>query len=113
MTATNHNVRRFHQSELPPPPKNSHQLENHPYKEGFIQAAQKEYDILLEKDTFEEVAIRDTKGAYIIPNIWVYTYKFDKDGFLEQYKARLIICEDLTYFIYKDTYAAILAIYVF
>jgi hypothetical protein len=36
ITATNYNVRRFHQLELPPPPKNSNQFENHSYKEGFI-----------------------------------------------------------------------------
>jgi hypothetical protein len=87
ITATNHNVRCFHQSELPPPPKNSNQLKNHPYKKGFIQAAQKKYNTLLKKGIFKEVAIRDTKEAYVIPNIWVYTYKFNKDGFLEQYKA--------------------------
>jgi Reverse transcriptase (RNA-dependent DNA polymerase) len=46
MTGTNHNPQRFHGSELPPPPKNSHQLKTHPYKEGFILAAQKEYDSL-------------------------------------------------------------------
>ena len=39
MTGTNHNPRRFHGSELPPPPKNAHQLKTHPHKEGFILAA--------------------------------------------------------------------------
>jgi hypothetical protein len=38
MTRTNHNPRRFYSSKLPPPLKNTHQLENHPYKEGFIIA---------------------------------------------------------------------------
>jgi hypothetical protein len=91
ITETNHNPRRFYGSELPPPPKNAHQLKTHPYKEGFILAAQKEYDLLLAKGTFEEVAIKDTNNTYIIPNIWVYTYKLDIDGFLEHYKARLVI----------------------
>ena len=113
MTGTNHNPRRFHRSELPSPPKNAHQLEAHPHKEGFIQAAQKEYDSLLAKGTFEEVAIKDTNSAYIIPNMWVYTYKFDTDGFLERYKARLVIRGDLTRSIYEDTYAATLASRVF
>ena len=91
ITGTNHNLRRFHGSELPPPPKNSHQLKTHPHKEGFILAAQKEYDSLQAKGTFKEVAIKDTNNAYIIPNIWVYTYKLDTNGFLERYKARLVI----------------------
>jgi hypothetical protein len=47
--------------------------------------------LLLAKGTFEEVAIKDTNNAYIIPNMWVYTYKLDTDGFLERYKARLVI----------------------
>jgi hypothetical protein len=113
MTGTNHNPRRFHGSELPPPPKNAHQLKTHPHKEGFILAAQKEYDSLQAKGTFEEVAIKDTNNAYIIPNMWVYTYKLDTDGFLERYKARLVIRGDLTRSIYEDTYAATLAIRVF
>jgi hypothetical protein len=68
---------------------------------------------LLAKGTFEEVAIKDTKKAYIIPNIWVYTYKCDTDGFLERYKARLVIRGDLTRSIYEDTYTATLASRVF
>jgi hypothetical protein len=107
MTRTNHNPCQFHGSELPPPPKNAHQLENHPHKEGFILAAQKEYDSLLAKGTFNEVAIKDTN------NIWVYTYKLDTDGFLDRYKARLMIRGDLTRSIYEDTYAATLIARIF
>ena len=66
--------------------------------------------MLLAKGTFEEVAIKDTNNAYIIPNIWVYIYKLDINGFLERYKARLVIRGDLTRSIYEDMYAATLAI---
>jgi hypothetical protein len=45
----------------------------------------------LAKGTFKEMAIKDTNNVYIISNIWVYTYKFDIDGFLECYKTRLVI----------------------
>ena len=69
--------------------------------------------MLLAKGTFEEVAIKDTNNAYIIPNIWVYTYKLDTNGFLERYKARLVIRGDLTRSIYEDIYVATLAIRVF
>jgi hypothetical protein len=91
MIGTNHNPQRFHGSELPPPLKNAHQLKTYPHKEGFILATQKEYNLLLAKGIFEEVVIKDTNSAYIIPNIWVYTYKLNTDGFLERYKARLVI----------------------
>ena len=113
MTGTNHNPRRFHRSELPPRPKNARELENHSYKEGFILAIQKEYDSLLAKGTFEEVAIKDTNNAYIILNMWLYTYKFDTDDFLERYKVRLVIRGDLTRFIYEDIYTATLISRVF
>ena len=66
--------------------------------------------MLLAKGTFEEVAIKDTNNAYIIPNMWVYTYKLDTNGFLERYKARLVIRGDLTRSIYEDMYAATFAI---
>jgi hypothetical protein len=69
ITGTNHNPQRFYGSKLPPPPKNTHQLKTYPHKEGFILAAQKEYDLLLAKGIFKEVAIKDTNNAYIIPNI--------------------------------------------
>jgi hypothetical protein len=67
----------------------------------------------LAKGTFKEIAIKDTNNIYIILNIWVYTYKFDTNGFLERYKARLVIQGDLTRFIYKDTYVATLILRVF
>jgi hypothetical protein len=59
------------------------------------------------------MAIKDTNNAYIIPNIWVYTYKFNTNGFLKRYKARLVIQGNLTHSIYKDTYMATLALRVF
>ena len=66
--------------------------------------------MLLAKGIFEEVVIKDTNNAYIIPNIWVYIYKLDTNGFLERYKARLVIRGDLTRSIYEDMYAVTLAI---
>ena len=32
--------------------------------------------------------------AFIIPLKWVFTYKFDADGFLEKFKARLCVRGD-------------------
>jgi hypothetical protein len=59
------------------------------------------------------MAIKDINNAYIISNMWVYTYKFNTNGFLEHYKVRLVIQGDLTRSIYKDTYAATLTSRVF
>ena len=44
--------------------------------------------------------------------MWVFTYKFDKDGYLLKYKARLVVRGDLQAQ-YGDTYAATLAARLF
>jgi hypothetical protein len=62
---------------------------------------------------FEVVEIKDIGKAYIVPNIWVYIYKFDIDDFLDRYKARLIVQGNLTCSIYKDTYIATLVARIF
>jgi hypothetical protein len=50
---------------------------------------------------------------YILPLMWVFTYKLDKNGFVIKYKARLVIRGDFQVLQFKDTYAATLAICVF
>jgi hypothetical protein len=45
----------------------------------------------------------------ILPLIWVFTYKFDTDGFLIKFKARLCVRGDLQELTHQDTYAATLA----
>jgi hypothetical protein len=44
--------------------------------------------------------------------MWVFTYKFNKDGYLLKYKARLVVRGDLQEQ-YSDTYAATLAARLF
>jgi hypothetical protein len=46
--------------------------------------------------------------------MWVFTYKFDDNGYLIKYKARLVIKGDLQcYSIHNETYAATLALKTF
>lgn len=45
--------------------------------------------------------------------MWVFTYKFDKDGYLVKFKARLVVCGDLQPTTGQDNYAATLAARVF
>jgi hypothetical protein len=60
-----------------------------PHAEGFKAAAQKEFEDLGARDTFKEV---DTPiGKQVIPVKWVFKYKFDSDGYLIKYKARLVV----------------------
>ena len=55
----------------------------------------------------------DSVNSYIIPLMWVFTYKFNKDGYLDKYKARLVARGDLCPSIDQDIYATILAARVF
>jgi hypothetical protein len=37
----------------------------------------------------------DSVNSYIIPLMWVFSYKLDEDGYLDKYKARLVARGDL------------------
>lgn len=101
---------KIHRDQLPPPPQNFRELLNHPYKDAFLQAIVLEINILTSKNTWEiqprSVAIAQNKQ--IIPLIWVFTYKFDTEGYLLKFKARLCVRGDLQ-FTERDTFAATLA----
>ena len=53
------------------------------------------------------------KKVQVIPVTWVFTYKFDIDGFLVKYKARLCVRGDLQLSTKHDNYAATLATRMF
>jgi hypothetical protein len=98
---------RVHRNELPPEPKSWKKMIQHPYKQQFLAAARLEFDALKRKDTFEEVKI--TEKIHPIPLKWVFTYKFDTDGFLLKHKARICVRGDLQPLTDEDNYAATLA----
>jgi IS30 family transposase len=99
------------QESLPPPPKNWREMLNHPHRDGFMKAAQVEYRELETRGTFK--AVLRPRNVEVIPVIWVFTYKFDTDGYLTKYKARLCVRGDLQQLTLQDTYAATLAARVF
>ena len=85
----------------------------HTHSVEFRKAADKEFNALLEKGTFEYIEkskVDDTKDP--LPLMWVFTYKFDQDGYLLKHKARLVARGDLQYTA-EDTYAATLAAQTF
>ena len=106
---------RMHRSDLPDPPLNWRQLEHHKHADSFKQAAQKEYDELESRGTWV-VVDQNSLPEHIkpIPLKWVFTYKFDTDGYLDRYKARLCARGDRQPVnIYQDNYAATLATRIF
>ena len=98
-----------HRDTLPPPPKSWKSMLKHPHFTGFRAATDKEYRVLLNKGTFEYTEItRLPKDQQLLPLMWVFTYKYNSNGYLTKYKARLVVCGDLQS-TEEETYTAILA----
>ena len=102
---------RPHRDHLSPPPILWKALRLYLYTEGFITAAQKEYNILKIKNIFY---IRPTLSSEKpIPLIQILIYKFDKGGYLAKFKACIYVRGDLQSINKEEIYAAILAFKVF
>jgi hypothetical protein len=84
----------------------------HPHSIEFKKAADKEFNVLLRKGTFEYIDKSKVNTKDPLPLMWVFTYKFDQDGYLIKYKARLVARGDLQYTM-EDTYAATLTAQIF
>ncbi|POS82293.1 hypothetical protein EPUL_005561, partial [Erysiphe pulchra] len=98
-------VPRIHRERLPPPQNEFKELDIHEFGAKFRQASMIELNTLSEK-TFEIISSYD---GYRIPLKWVWTYKFDENGFLRKFKARLCVRGDLQLPSVSKTYAATLA----
>lgn len=80
---------------------------------GFKRAAEAEYTSLMAKGTFRYIPTNEvSKDLSPLPLMWVFTYKFDVDGYLLKYKARLVARGDLQTG-EEETYAATLAAQTF
>jgi hypothetical protein len=109
-SATSQQQARLHRDEIPPPPRFWKDLGSHRFGSEFKQAAVTEYTILSNRETFKYIPRNSISIEYRpIPLMWVFTYKFDNNGFLINYKARLVVRGDLQTASEKDTYAATLA----
>ena len=112
-TGTQPAITRIHRDELPDPPKRWSQLKTHPHGEEFKKAAQAEYDACWKRGVFKETSVTpEDAEAEVLPLKWVFTYKFNQDGYLCKHKARLVVRGDLQ-LDWPDTYAATLALKVF
>jgi hypothetical protein len=77
----------------------------HLYLTKYKQAMLKEFNSLIDYKTFKYKEHSNNKKLVLL--IWVYANKFDKDGFLTNFKAKLVAREDL-YKTEEETYAIIL-----
>jgi hypothetical protein len=107
-------VTRTHQNQLPLYPENWNEVLRHPYCDQFIEAAEKEYNDLCRAHTFwfiDNLSLAD-QSIKPLPLKWVFKYKFDSDGFLIGYKARICVRGDLQTTM-EETTATTLAARVF
>jgi hypothetical protein len=99
---------------LPAPPKTWAEVKSRPDADKWLAAADKEVKEQLHKGVFKKVKEKkkekdkEHSDAETLPLMWVFTYKFDADGYLSSYKARLVVRGDLQT-TWDDTYAATLA----
>ena len=113
---------RIHRKYLPPPPRNHDEVLKHEFSAGFKAAEKREFNILFGKKLCSEINQQELENMIKIgeleadrnalPLMWVYSYKFDADGFLVSFKARLVARGDLQSTT-EETYAATLTARVF
>jgi len=75
---------------------------------------QREIATVRRKETYKKKAWKefDPQNHEVLPLIWVFKYKFDNDGYLTKYKARICVRGDLQTTA-EETYTATLAIRIF
>lgn len=98
---------RLHRDSLPVEPRYWKQMLGHRFSQEFQLAAIKELAELEKRGTYQFVEKSDLNKLRI-PLTWVFKYKFDTDGYLEKFRARLCARGDLQS-TEQDTYAATLA----
>jgi hypothetical protein len=105
---------RLHRDQLPPEPKSWKAMMQGSYHSQWLQAANEEVQRLLGMNAFIAALTKDAEAekVNITPLTWVFKYKFDSDGFLLKFKARLCVRGDLQAQ-WGDTYAATLAARIF
>ena len=83
---------KAHKRDLPPPPENYSQLEQHPLRKAFEEAQRQHLQEHSRKGSWQVVERRQAKDHQILSSMWVFIYKTDKHGFLVKCKARLVVC---------------------
>lgn len=68
-------------------------MQKHLLKKLFKAAAELEHNTLLAQGTFQKV--RTPRDKQIIPLRWVFTYKFDQEGYLTKAKAQICVRGDM------------------
>ncbi|KLP04001.1 Uncharacterized protein LW94_14520 [Fusarium fujikuroi] len=103
---------RLHRRNLPPAPSSFGSLTGHRFEEEFKQAQKDHLESHKQMRSWSEISRLDPRigDSQVLDCMWVFTYKFDKHGYLRKCKARLVVRGDQQYkSSTDDTYAATLA----
>ena len=77
---------KLHHNKLPQAPAMWADVQTHQFSMDFKNAATKEYNSLVHWGMFQPVSCWNTSSKPL-PLKWVFTYKFNTDGFLQKFKA--------------------------
>jgi len=83
---------KLHRKNLPPPPQSIRDLNTHPLRDQFQEAQRAHLQSHHQMRSFQETEKKHAKGQQVLSSMWVFVYKMDKHGFLQKYKARLVVC---------------------
>ncbi|RKF72339.1 Retrovirus-related Pol polyprotein from transposon RE2 [Golovinomyces cichoracearum] len=104
---SSHLANQFHS------PKGWNQMLRHKCTAEFNRVAEREYESLYQKGTWTHVPEKDLPDEVdLIPLIWIFSHKFDSDGLLLKFKAKICVRGDLQSS-EEETYAATLACQIF
>ena len=82
--------KRPYHHELPDPPQHVGQLRRHQYRQEFEQAMADHLAEHRQFGSWEDAESKDYKGHKVLDSKWVFTYKFDEQGKLVKFKARIV-----------------------
>lgn len=103
---------KYHRKNLPSAPSSHGSLIGHRFEAEFKQAQKDHLESHKQMSSWTEISRCDPKvrSSEILDCMWVFTYKFDKHGYLRKCKARLVVRGDQQQKSSTDeTYAATLA----
>ena len=74
-------------------PETYEQANNSDQKVRWLESMKKEITDLLKHDTWELVSMEDIpQGRKITKSKWVYTIKYNRDGSVDKFKSRFVVC---------------------
>ena len=85
---------KLHRSQLQDyPPPHFRSLQSHRFADQWRQAMETEYSHLAREKVLQEVPVAEAQGR-ILDLMWVFDYKYTEEGYLDRFKARLVVRGD-------------------